>query len=257
MNKYLFLIYILFGAIIAKAQNVNTLAFAKYKNGVFYVGEKVTEKENIIGLKLNTNDTIRINRNELSRYFDGENAIIYQNGKHHYTKGRFWNVSFGFNALDVIDSVDDRASAQLEFLYGHRLSEKINIGIGASIEFNEALVSGFQFDTQFLTLFAYGRYYLNQNSKRLFVFSRLGFGFPAEENEEDVTIEHSGGFNSLNGLGIHFAARKKSRFLIQLGYYTQKTEGREFFLDPIGNEIDTSFDILIKRLIFKFGWEFG
>lgn len=257
MKKFIAAIFLLYLCIPVSGQSENNLAFAKYKNGIFYVGEKITEKENIIDLKINTSDTIHINRNELSRYFDNQNAIIFPHGKHHYTEGRFWNLSFGFNALGILDTVDQRASAHLEVLYGRRLSRKLNVGIGLSFEFNEATVGGFQFDTQFLTLFVSGRYYLNENSKRLFLFSKIGLGFPSEDNDESITIEYTGGFNSLTGIGIHFAARKKSRFLMKLGFYTQKTAGREFFLDPIGNEIETNFDILIKRLIFKFAWEFG
>jgi hypothetical protein len=142
-------------------------------------------------------------------------------------------------------------------MYGNRLSKNLNIGFGIGFEFNEALVSGFQFDSQFSTLFAYGRYYITNSPRRVFIFSRLGFGSPSENNEEVITSEHSAGFNSLTGLGVHFASRKKSRFQLLLGFYTQKTEGREFFLDNIGNEVQTNYDILIKRLMFKFGWEFG
>lgn len=241
----------------SQCQINKNLIFAKYKNGLSYVGEKISEKGNITSIRINTMDTIHINRYQVSKFYDSNTALIYPNGKHVQTKGGFWDLSFGFNALGGFDSLDQRVSTHLEVIYGKRINENINIGIGAGFEFNEAQVAGFQFDTQFTSLFAYGRYYLNKSSKRLFVFSRIGAGFPAEENEEGITVEHSGGFNTQTGLGIHFASRKRSTFLISLGFYTQKTNGTEFFLDNIGNEIQTEFDILIKRLMFKFGWEFG
>jgi len=230
---------------------------AKYKNGLFYSGEKVDEKQNITSIKINTGDTIHINRFLLSRYFDSDDALIFPNGKYIQTKGSFWDLTFGFNALGIVESLDQRVSTHLEVIYGRRINDKMNIGVGLGFEFNEAKVAGFQFDTQFSSIFAYGRYYLNNSSKRLFLFSRIGVGYPSEDNEEENIAEHSSGFNSLTGLGIHFASRKSSTFQISLGFYTQKTNGQEFFLDNIGNEVQTNFDILIKRLMFKFGWEFG
>lgn len=240
-----------------KSQVNTDLIIAKYRNGLLYVGEKIDEKGDIISIRINTSDTININREVLDRYYDSETALIYPNAKHLQTKGSFWDLSFGFNALGILDSVDQRVSSHLEVIYGRRINERFNAGVSVGFEFNEAQVAGFQFDTQFISLSAYGRYYLNNSSKRLFAFSRIGIGFPSEENEQGATAEHSGGFNTLTGLGIHFASRKRSTFQLMLGFYTQKTHGREFFLDNIGNEIQTDFDILIKRLMFKFGWEFG
>ena len=256
MNKIFIPILLLFST-NAYSQTIPDLAVAKYKNGIQYVGEKTDEDENFVSLKLNTKDTIRINKIHLSKYYDSNNAIVFPNGKYFETAGNFWSFSFGFNALGFLDSVDQRVSTHLEVMYGKRLTKNLNIGFGGGFEFNEARVSGFQFDTQFSSLFAYGRYYITNKPKRIFLFSRLGFGFPSEDNVEGVPSEHSGGFNSLTGLGLHFASRKKSRFQLILGFYTQKTDGREFFIDTIGNEIETNYDILIKRLMFKFGWEFG
>jgi len=233
------------------------LIFAKYKNGLLYVGEKISEEENITSLRINTKDTIHINRHLVARYYDSNTALIYPNGKHLQTKGGFWDLSFGFNALSLLGSADQRVSTHMEVIYGQRINDNVNIGIGTGFEFNEAKVAGFQFDTEFSSLFLYGRYYLTKSSKRLFLFSRIGAGFPSEENEEGIKVEHTAGFNTLNGLGLHFASRNRSTFQISLGFYTQKTSGREFFLDNIGNEVQTEFDILIKRLMFKFGWEFG
>jgi hypothetical protein len=256
MKKIIFLFF-LFIATNAFSQISPDLAIVKYKNGIYYVGEKIEEENDFVSLKLNTADTIQIDKNQLAKYYDSNNAIIFPNGKYFDTSRKFWSFSFGFNALGVLDSVDQRVSTHLEIMYANRLTKNLNIGFGAGFEFNEARVSGFQFDTQFTSLFVYGRYYITNKPKRIFLFSRLGFGFSSEDNVEGVSSEHSGGFNSLTGLGIHFASRKKSRFQLMIGFYTQKTNGREFFLDNIGNEVQTNYDILIKRLMFKFGWEFG
>ncbi len=257
MNKNVLWIFLLVITVNMHAQYNHELAIARYKNGIHYVGEKIEEKGNMVTLRINTMDTIHIDRNLLSRYYDSNTALIFPNGKYIQTQGGFWDLSFGFNALGILDSVDQRISSHLAVIYGKRVNEKLNIGVGLGFEFNEAKVAGFQFDTQFTSVFAYGRYYLNNNSRRLFVFSRIGIGYPPEENEEGISLEHSSGMNTLSGLGIHWASRNRSTFHIKLGFYTQKTHGREFFLDKIGNEIETKFDILIKRLMFKFGWEFG
>jgi len=257
MNKIVLLILILGISINVMAQNQPELVIAKYKNGIHYVGEKIEEEGNMVTLRINTMDTIHIDRNLLSRYHDSKTALIFPNGKYIQTQGGFWDLTFGFNSLAIFDTLDQRVSSHLAVIYGKRINDRFNIGVGFGFEFNEAKVAGFQFDTQFASVFAYGRYYLNNSSKRLFVFSRIGVGYPSEETENEITAEHSSGINTLSGLGIHWASRNRSTFHINLGFYTQKTHGIEFFLDPIGSEIETKFDILIKRLMFNFGWEFG
>ncbi len=257
IDRVIVLFFLLFIGYNSQGQDEPNMVFVKYKHGVSYVGEFVESEGDITSIRINTMDTIHINRKHLSRYFDASNAIVFRNGKYIQTKGSYWDLSFGFNALGILDSVDQRVSTHLEVMYGKRINDNVNIGVGMGFEFNEAKVAGFQFDTQFASFFAYGKYYLNRSPRRLFLFSRIGIGLASEEQQEGVTVEHSSGFNTLTGLGVHFASRKKSTFQIMLGYYTQKTDGTEFFLDNIGNEVQTNFDILIKRLIFKFGWEFG
>lgn len=243
-------------------QSVNSsgqaeFVFAKYKNGVTYVGEKIEENETTSRLLLNTGDTIRIDRRQLSRYFDSNSALIHSNGKYMQTQGGFWDLSFGVNLGIFEEEEEARASTHLELIYGWRVDPRLNIGVGMGFEFNEAEVAGFQFDTQFSTFFAHGRYYLTNGSRRIFAFSRIGVGYPAEENEDGNLAEHSSGVNTLTGVGIHWASRRNTTFHLSLGYYTQKTHGREFFLDNLGNEVATNFDILIKRMMLKFTWEFG
>jgi len=57
-------------------------------------------------------------------------------------------------------------------------------------------------------------------------------------------------------MGITFSSGNENRFFMQLSHYMQGTKGEEFFLDPLGNEVKTNYDILINRLIFKLGWDF-
>lgn len=255
MTKYIALSYCLFFSVFCLAQDETDWAIASYKNGSVYIGKKIGEEKGMVQMRIFSGDTITINKYVPHRYYDSDNAHVFSNGKFFRTKNLFWTLNFGANFAGG-DGDNARESAHFEFLYGDRLTPRLDVALGAGSEFNQASVAGFQFDTQFLALFAYGRYFLTNHQKRLFVFARAGYGFSTDEPEENGSREHGGGINAKYGLGIQFASRKKSKFQISLGHYFQKTSGQESFLDLIGNEINTEYDILLNRMIISFGWDF-
>lgn len=233
-------------------QDNTELALAKYHNGSVYIGEKISENNSIVEIRLPTGDTITVDRRFVSEYYDNSNSRIFSNGKYIRNVGSFWNVTLGFNAAD---SEDERVSSHLGVQYGYRFSPRLSLSAGLAFEFNEATASGFSFDTQFVPVYAYGRYHFFTGRPQIFGFGRLGYGFASENQEPDLPEEFRGGVNAMYGLGVVFASRSKSKWLLSLGHYIQNTSGQEFFLDPIGNEIRTRFDLTIQRLIFTVGLE--
>ena len=141
-------------------------------------------------------------------------------------------------------------------MYGHQLNKKFTVAGGTGIELNEVQVAGFDFDTQFNSLFVFGRYSLINKKVRLFAFGRAGYGFSAEIPDSETQVEHQGGLTAKYGISLLFGSRSSSKFKLSLGHYLQSASGRETFLDIIGNDIDTEYDILINRLILSFGWDF-
>lgn len=249
MRKYILFFCLLQCFVSAIAQTNSDWAIASYKNGSIYLGQKLSERDGLIKLRLPTSDTITVNRFTGATIYDSNNAVVFSDGKFFLTKGYFWSTNFGF-------SVNRGETAHLDLLFGQHINPKLDLAIGFGSEFNESRVAGFSFDSQVITLFGYGRYYITSMKPRVFAFAKLGYGFAADESTEGIPREHFGGINAKYGLGVQFASRNKSKFQLTLGHYFQKTSGQESFLDLIGNEIETEFDILIKRLVVTFGWDF-
>lgn len=249
MRTYIILFFVFQCCVSAIAQTDSDWAIATYRNGSIYLGQKLSEKDGLMKLRIPTGDTISVNRFTGAKIYDSNNAVVFSDGKYFLTDGYFWSTNFGF-------SINRGETAHLDILFGQRVNPKLDIAIGLGSEFNESSVGGFSFDTQVVTLFGYGRYFITSLKPRLFAFGKLGYGFAAEETQANIPREHVGGINAKYGVGVQFASRNKSKFQITLGHYFQKTSGQEFFLDLIGNEIETEFDILIKRLVVSFGWDF-
>lgn len=228
----------------------------KYRDGSIYIGQKISEADDVIKMRIITGDTINIDQRRPRKIIDSNTALVFPNGKFLTTKGWFWSFGFQFNLLGVLTTTDQPIASQAELLLGKRFNKNLNIAIGMGSEFNEARVSGFNYETQFVSFFGYGRYYLTKTQKRLFGYSRLGYGFPGEPSTEGIPNNHNGGPQAFYGLGLDFASKRKMRFQLTIGHYIQKADGKGFFLDNLGNEIETDYDIVINRLLFKLGVEF-
>lgn len=249
MRKCIVLLFTLQCFVSAIAQTNTDWAIATYRNGSIYLGQKVSEKDGLIRLRLPTEDTITVNRYTGATIYDSNNAVVFSDGKYFLTHGFFWSTNFGF-------SINRGETAHLDLLFGKHVTQKLDIAFGLGSEFNEARAAGFSFDTQVFSLYGYGRYFITSSKPRIFAYGKLGYGFASEETPDGVPREHIGGFNAKYGIGVQFASRNKSKFQLTFGHYFQKVSGQEFFLDFIGNEIETEFDILIQRLVVSFGWDF-
>lgn len=248
-----FLISIFFYS-IGISQGDKNFAIAEMQDGSVFLGEKIFQDENFVTFRLNQGDTILLNNLLIKNLLDNSNALIFPYRRYHKTTGRFFTFTFGFNMLNVT-SEEPIISSHLQLAYLWRLTPSLSFGPALGFEFNEARVAGFTFNTSMSSINILSRYYLNKNKRRLYAVGRLGYGFPSEEDEVGPG-EHSGGVSTMIGAGIQFPVKRKSSFHLTVLQYFQKTAGTEFFFDNLGNELKTDFDILIKRLIIRFGWDF-
>lgn len=224
-------------------------------NGSIYIGEVIEEQDTELQLRLADGNLITVNKYLVKEYFDHRDIKVFDGGKYQVFNGTFCHLSFGFNFGNLMGESDNRVSSTLPFQYLNHFTPRIAAGVGIGFEFFESEVSGFDFNTQFVPLYAYGRYYINESKRRPFFYSRIGYGFKAEG--EELQNEHEGGFQYQGGIGLLFASKSNTRFVLSLGYHFQKTSGMESFIDNFGNEISTRFKINIQRIILSIGMEFG
>lgn len=234
----------------------NDFSILYLQNGSVYVGEVLSDEGYEIDMKLADGNAVTFPMMDVRRHLTADRIVVYPDGKYHSTRGFFFHTGLGMNFESlVIEAEEGRISSHVPYLFGFYLNKKWALGGGFGIEFNEAEVSGFEFDTQFSSQFLYARHYPFDIKRRPFAYARIGYGGRSDESEFDD--DHSGGFQFQAGGGIHFASRRKSKFVLSLGYHIQKTDGTERFIDQFGSEINADYDILIRRLILTFGIEFN
>jgi hypothetical protein len=243
------------GIVSAQLAENNLLSIVRLYNGSVYIGEIKSDLGQEIEMILADGNRIKVKKFQVKEYLSSEDVRVFDDGKYQISKGTFFQLGLGFNLGNSTSEDDERVSTLLNFNYLYHLNQKWVLGAGIGFEFMEAEVAGFQFDTQFVPLYAYGRYYLLDGKRRLYLYSRLGYGFPAEESE--VRNDHEGGGQFQTGIGLLFPSKGKTRFNISLGYHYQQTNGQESFIDNFGNEVATVFDIQIQRVILAFSMDFG
>lgn len=236
------------------AQQYDNYIRAQMRDGSIYIGNKISEVDEHITMSLSVGDTISFDRVLSRRILDDRNAIFFEEERHHKLSGGSYAMSVGLGSS--LFASEPLASIHIEHTYLWRLTPRISSGPILGTEFNEARVAGFTFNTSFVSFGIGGRYYFNENRRRIYSFARLAYGISSEETDEDIPTEHTGGSNFLAGIGVQFPYRRNSSFHFSIGQYVQGTTGSEFFLDTLGNEIETEFDITIRRLILRFSWDF-
>lgn len=188
-------------------------------------------------------------------YIDDPESITYDNGSYHDTYGYHYGFAMGVGVDDFsIDTTKHLEGVHLETYFGWRFNKRLSLSSGIGFEFNESRFAGFRFDTQFLTLHTRVRYNILTTRYMPFVFGRLGYGFGPPQ--EESIVDHSNGANYQLGIGLTFPSRKSHKYFIGLAWHHQSAMGAESFIDPLGNEINTKYDILINRIVIKFGMEF-
>lgn len=223
-------------------------AIIYYEDGSIFIGPIIAEDANFLTLVAITNDTIHINKGFIKKAFrTDKNILLHPGGKMHYTLGQFVSTSMGWG-------LSDNPSFDWDIILGRRLDKKWSVGLGASLSFNSVWnFRGISMDNHFVPVFAYGRYYLTHNKARLFAFSRLGYGFRSSWFQFG---DHTGGLHFQPGIGVHFASRKRVRFIITLSQMLQHTKGNRVDFDFLSNPINIDYNFFYNRTMLKVGMEF-
>ena len=184
----------------------------------------------------------------------GIGVIEYENNRYHDIYGFHYGFAMAIGLDDFSsDTTKHLAAVHLDSYLGWRFNRKISITSGIGFEFNESRISGFRFDTQFLTLYLGGRYNVLNTKYMPYVYGRGGYGFGPPQ--EEALVDHENGVNYQAGVGLTFPSHKSHKYFLALAWHHQQAKGAESFIDPLGNEINTKYDILINRLVIKFGIE--
>lgn len=222
-----------------------------YKDGSFFLGEVIKWEPNTIILKISTGDTISVDRSLITKVRSNHDISVYRKGSYHLKTGYY-----GYASLNIGGDNAAQATSQVELIIGKRMSEKWSVGIGYGRTYSDATLGGVWTNHTFRNLFGYSRYYLKNSKVQPYVDAKLGYGFSAGRNGDFFFDQHSGGLNFQPGIGLHFASKKSTRWIIGVGQNLQYTRGSSTNQGPFGNPIIADYKLWYNRTVFKIGFEF-
>lgn len=192
--------------------------------------------------------------------------IHYKGGKYHYTKG--WINSVSLHLLPVApviyldNAINIGGTLPVQFDYTGYLLVNPKLGLGVSVAYTRYSTGelGYEYFTHynFIDYAAYAKYYLNNNRRRLYVDSKLGYGQALDGmigfgcyGCQDVTglyVRYTSGLKFQPGIGLDFASSKVIKCGIKLSYSANFiTEQRDRHQD----RWKTTSDGIIKRNTYR------
>jgi hypothetical protein len=215
------------------------------RDGSKYIGSNVGMNNSKMRFRLNTGDTINVSVEFIKKYYGPDDIIILTTGKYHFTSGWFTTMSNGY-------ALDYNFSGQLNWAAGWRFNKGFAAGMGVGFESHEGEIGGISVWNDFYTTYGFGRYYLTSKKRRLYLDTKIGYGFPASNWGVD---QHAGGFNFQPGIGLIVASNKWYRWYFSLSNCFQYSSGKTREFDIFSSPINTDYEIWFKRIIFTFGIE--
>ncbi|MEO9477207.1 MAG: hypothetical protein ABJG41_16800 [Cyclobacteriaceae bacterium] len=215
------------------------------RDGSQYIGSKVGMNGSNMLFRLNTTDTINVPVEFIKKYLGPDDIIIYNNGRYHLTSSWFLMLSNGY-------SFGWDFTGQVNALLGWRFNKQLAAGIGTGFESHEGEFGGIYLWDDFHTVYGYGRFYISERKKRIYLDSKLGYGIPVNDWGPD---NHTGGALIQPGIGLIYPSRRGYRWFVALSNLFQYTSGSSREFDSFSNPIVTKYKIWYKQVIFTVGIE--
>ncbi len=247
MNKKypLLFFFLLFFFSFASLQAQEAYSFSNIylKNGGFIKAQILTQDSaGWNTFRLRTGEVIRLESSSISKInLANKKELVHQKGHTTLTEGFYLSYQFGFLVGLSSRNNDPISSFELlSFSAGHQFNPRLQVGGGIALDF---------YEHSFLPLFAEAKYFLRPKEKVSFYGGlQLGYAlsFSAPGNEVDT---YGGGAMIHPSIGLRFAGKGKSSFLLELGnryqWGTSETRWR-----------NTIEQIIYRRLGMRLGWQF-
>lgn len=225
----------------SKGQTRGQYETIQYDDGSYFIGKTVDENEyQITFLLKSTQDIITLEKHQIKQWINSKDYFIYKGGRYHKKSGRVNIIehSVGGNEND--------GSGQIHYIYAKLLKPRLAVGLGLGLNFSSA--SSVTWSTlTFQEVFAYGKYYLNDNRRRLFVDGKLGAAIALGSND---WLRYSSGPLFQPAIGFEFARKSNFRWTIKISQLMQYTTIRpnEFGNGFRNDFFDRSITVVDKRL---------
>lgn len=230
-----------FATLKLSGQNKVNLESITYSDGAVFKGNTLDEGDQTIKFILSsTGDTVDLIKPWIKKWIRSEEYLMYKGDRYHPKTGSFksLNLSLGSNLSN--------SSIQGSFIFGKMLKPKLGVGGGIGINSNSADNITYEL-LPFGEVFLYGKYYLNNNRRRLFIDSKLGIGIPLGFN---VSSDYSAGFLLQPGIGFEFATTKKARWSFKLSQFMQSTKIKPDLSSFGISDFSSNYKTVLNRTMF-------
>lgn len=207
------------------------------KDGSILKGHIVSEDENQILFDLYRMDkSIYVGKEQITQIYDLSNYYMYPKGRSHKRLGFTTSISVQGGS----------ETGQLQLLR-YKIKPKYGVGFGLGI--NEMGTAGGHLS--FGEAFLYGKYFINNNRRRLFVDAKVGYALPMDRS---IWTYHTGAPKFQTSIGVDFARSKKGNYSIFIGHLIQRTRIKKH-VTWVDNA-DIIYKILLNRTTIGVSWNF-
>lgn len=220
---------------------------------------KETGSEILMVLDL-VNDTITLVKSSIDSFNDinDEDKIFFDKGRYHRKTGLVNSVGFHIGNLASIGTpassgVGENPSVVAEYTGYMMIKPSLGLGIGISAKGIPSRQLGYESYGyySFTEVYLYGKYYLNKNRRRLFIDTKLGYGFAKApisyssfgfDVNRKLNIYYSSGQMIQPSIGFEFARARRIRSGIKLSvFYNHTSIEEEIYNGRQDEEVDYHF----------------
>lgn len=210
-----------------KAQSEDKLVYATMRTSQQFVGRVVSQNDEMIQLSLDgVNDTLSLRRSMIKNIGNAENKLLLKHGRFHKAGGQSYGLGFSSG------ETDDHTFSLVELIAYKNINQRVGLGGGVGIRYYKDWNWDYH-NLSFGDLFTYGKLYLTNKRRRLFIDTKLGYAIAlqtfdfaergADEEEIIFRSEFSSGFMAQPGIGLEFATKKKLKWAVKINMVYQNT----------------------------------
>ena len=243
MRRVLLIVFcVLSGADLTAQSQLPEKALITYEDGSYFIGNILRRDGPVWNFELSTGDTINLKTEKILDYLSASEVFFYKHRRYHPKKSIFIGTSLATHA-------GWESSVHWDGTIGMSVTEKVDFGVGVAISGHDLDLGDDWVYNEFVNLYGYGRYCLNDRSMRLYLDAKAGYASPINWWDESNT----GGMYFQPGVGVLLSSRGYFKWHVGLSQYLLHTKGQTTSWGPGGNTIEVDYDIWYNRTVFQFG----
>lgn len=232
----------------------STKARIDTKDGSMFIGEYMEENDDMISVKIVTDDIITFDKELVKNARTPLNSIVLNKGRFHRTKGLYLHYNVGFNGGQ------SGAGFMGDLGIGYRLNPSLEVQAGIGFMGTSVSNPFLQWNTPYRTfypLYAGAKYNITHGSCRIFATGKAGYSNVLNPDGNgwgwrNQTFEVSGGAYFEPGIGVAFAGKRAGRSEISLTQIFQYSDINFESRDDFNNLISGQGNMWIRRIGLRF-----